>query len=185
MDDDAVKTGAVRSTQQSTKPSTQRGTYAARAAANFEADLKMGKLAEKEFLGIHPWALTQSKDRKADFIGPKGERIELKTDTYDPKKTPNMFLERWSSVEAGKPGGPWQSLEGGSNVFIYWFPKGNFWLECRNLKNLVDYLDLLLTIKESPAKQVDVPNEGPPPYVTRGYAIPRKLLKRYFDIYFY
>lgn len=62
--------------------------------------------------------------RKADFadIG-TGELYELKTDSYCMEKTPNFFIELWSDVDAGKPGGPAQALEHGSKYWMYLFSK--------------------------------------------------------------
>lgn len=161
------------------------------AAADFHKDLKRGKEAEEAFIKMHPWNLVDSGTRAFDFKGDKKDKItgwnasfegrlepqvELKSDFYDPNKTENLFIERWSNLEKQKPGGLWQSHANGADVFCYWFVKGGFWLECRKVPELIEHLeDRIETIKP-----FRVLNRG---WITIGYRVPRNTLKSYFDIY--
>jgi len=158
--------------------------------ANFKEDLKRGEAAERRFQQLHKLQLTKPSHLKWDFDGPDGERLELKADFYDPTRTPNLFLERWSDVDKKKPGGVWQSLENGANIFCYWFVNGGFWLECRDLPALVKFLDV--HIESCPPFEVVNPAQqgsengqhyAASSWTTVGYRIPRKILKGYFDIY--
>lgn len=145
-------------------------------AANFHEDLKRGKDAEKKFLEIHPWDLEFTDHRKWDFNGPDGKNVELKADFWCPTKTENLFIERWSNWDKKKPGGIWQARDNGANVFCYWFVKGGFWLECRDVDALVDHLETRIET----IKPFRVLNRG---WISVGYRVPRNSLKEHFDIY--
>jgi hypothetical protein len=147
-------------------------------AANFVKDLKRGRAAEEEFILIHPAGLTKSEDKGWDFNAPNGDRIELKTDFYDPGETDNLFIERLRNLGNETPGGIWQAAAAGATVFIYWFPEGKFYLECRDIPKLICRLESII----EGLKPFDVYNRT---YKTRGYRVPRKLLKDCFDIYFH
>ena len=143
---------------------------------DFQTDLERGQEAEKKFMKLHCLDLKKPTHLKWDFDGPNGERVELKADSYDPNRTPNLFMERWSDVDRKKPGGPWRALENGANIFCYWFVMGDYFLECRNLPGLVKFLDEeILT-----AKKVSVKNKT---WTTVGYLVPRDRLLMYFDFY--
>ena len=142
-------------------------------AANFKDDLVRGGEWEALFQKNYPEKLTKAPDLSHDFVMEDGRKLELKSDSY---LTGNLFVERWSSLEGKLPGGPWQSLEKGVDVFCYFFVKENFWLECRKLNQLVDKLDIL--IENLP--MVKVKNES---WTTVGYLIEREQLWEYFDPY--
>lgn len=146
--------------------------------ANFDRDLRFGQRAEREFMGIHPWELVKSTDRRWDFETPEGLRVELKTDTYDPAKTPNLFMERWSDIDRGTPGSIWRACEDEVDVFIYWFVAGRFWMECRTPISLRNFLD----IHTKSLKLEKVTNKS---WVTGGYKVRRDEVEHLFDTYFY
>jgi hypothetical protein len=88
---------------------------------NFQKSLKIGKKAENDFYELFKDKLEQLDGYAADFkILKNGKTIELKTDSYDPTKTANFFMEKFSYNE--EPGGPFQALKKGTDYYVYWFP---------------------------------------------------------------
>lgn len=72
---------------------------------SFSSDLAFGLDAERRLTDRHSFLKTLGKDREGDFLI-EHTRItaELKCDSYDPNKYPNIIIERFSYDE--KPGGP-------------------------------------------------------------------------------
>jgi hypothetical protein len=117
--------------------------------AQYKRDLERGKagelfLADQHRLGFPPdgerrWDLERSR------IGGV-ERIEVKTDSYDPAATPNFFMELLTSVggQSEIVGGPWRARADKVDTFVYLYlgraePPRAFWFH--DLPALVKELD--------------------------------------------
>lgn len=141
----------------------------------FQAQLKVGQRGEE--LLRHKWAhrpVERHVDmRGPDFVDSRGRIIELKTDTYKVTDTFNFFMERLSNKEKQSPGGPWQALSKGADVFVYLYINSGVWFVFEDIPALVKRLDGIILLKKS----TNVPNRG---YVTQGYKIPRTHLQ---DLY--
>jgi hypothetical protein len=143
---------------------------------DMQTQLKQGKKAEEEMAERHPSGLTVvTEHRLWDLESSCGrKKVELKTDTYDMSKTENFFMERWSVAEKEKPGGPWQALENGANIFIYLFSKNNTYFECRDLKKLVKRLNTL-------TKDIKPTNIRNIKWTTQGFKVRRADLEDCFE----
>ena len=137
---------------------------------SFNASLARGQLGEMLYYQAHEGKLEKLDGFKSDFkMVETGELIELKTDFYTMSKTQNFFFERYSNLEKGSPGGPYQAQVNGSNLFVYFYVNDMTFYEFKT-DDLVAALDKLIpTLKPS-----DVKNST---YVTRGYLIPRGIIK--------
>ena len=133
----------------------------------FHRSLSKGKAAEKKFLELFGDRLKATDGRTVDFIINKsGLTIELKTDFYDPAKTPNLFMERWS--RDGVDGGPFQALSKGASYFVYWFPVTNEFFVFETAPLVAHLEQLKLTL-------VPVQNIG---FTTYGYKVNRAQLEK-------
>lgn len=104
--------------------------------------------------------------RKFDFYVNETETAEIKTDTYSMSKTKNFFMERFSSTQSKKPGGPWRAAEDDVDYFIYLFISDNvfYWFEPKALsKFLDDYI--------KSEKPIFIRNKG---WETEGYKVKRE-----------
>lgn len=144
---------------------------------SFHESLKKGQAAEKAWLELmtekYPmYTIEQADGRKHDFImhSPLGSfTVELKTDSYDMKKTPNLFMERWSVYETKKPGGIWQAQEKDIDLYCYWYPKNKIMLT-----GAVDKLILAIEDMKIPDKKlIPIFNRG---FTTKGLKIERRAL---------
>lgn len=135
--------------------------------ASFKADLARGAVGQNWFLQRFP-GLKQTDGRKGDFTAPDGSKIELKTDSYAMGKTANFFIERFSSIEVGSPGGPWQAVAHGCDWFVYLYASNStgFIFSCPDLLKQLEAI-------ESTLKPVNVRNVR---WTTVGYKVPRALL---------
>lgn len=142
-------------------------------AFNFQTQLAVGKNSESFFKNKFP------KLNKLDGKGPdfelNGIFVELKTDTYDPNKTGNFFMEQFSDKECQSPGGPWQAKSKGSCVFCYYFVKTNK-LYIFDVNKLVEHLNENL----SNYKKIDVRNRT---WITLGLLVPIDSLSNIFKVY--
>lgn len=91
---------------------------------NFKKSLKKGQDAEAEFLLKYP-NLVRTDGRKHDYLNSKGEKVELKSDSYSLDQTENFFMEIVSVKEKLKIGGPFQSLSNGVDYYVYQFASDN------------------------------------------------------------
>lgn len=135
----------------------------------FYQDLAFGNDAERLLLMQHKF-LTHATDRSHDLII-KGTKIklELKNDSYDPKKYSNFIMERWSKQD--KPGGPFQSLKNGCRYFMYNFAQtGQIYVF--DTVQLVARIEKLVKKHELPL--YDKHNVG---YITQYYKIPISMLE--------
>lgn len=134
---------------------------------NFQASLKQGKKGERAFLDLFADKLVQTSGYIDDFVISRTKKtLDLKTDSYDPSKTANFFMERYSYAE--EPGGPWQALKKNVDYYVYWFPLCNM-IYCFKTKDLVRELDKLCDGQYL----INVRNTS---HVTRGYVVNRALL---------
>lgn len=93
----------------------------------FARQKAVGQAGEARFLS-HYQDVVRLDGRGADFAVNSGRTIELKSDSYTTEQTANFFMERWSDVDAGKPGGPFQALDKGLHYFVYAYASGEcFW----------------------------------------------------------
>lgn len=141
---------------------------------SMKTQLAYGLDAEEKLCERYPTKLVKPEDHRLwDFECAKGLRYEIKTDTYSLDKTKNFFMERWSVLDKKKPGGPWQALAHGADIFIYYFASDDTYFEFNSLSSLVGRLDDLT--KKSGL--VYIPNQG---WTTAGYKVKRQDLE---DLY--
>lgn len=135
---------------------------------DMQTQLAVGAAGELAFLKKYT-DLVHLDGRKGDFIGVTKRKIELKSDTRSITKTPNFFIERWSSLEKQKPGGPWQSKEHGCYYFVYLFVKEGtiYWME---VEPLLEWIEK----HESEYKRIKVFNRG---WTAEGLLVPRASLE--------
>lgn len=134
----------------------------------FEESLKRGKKGETEFHALFEDVLERESGFIVDFvIKATGEGVELKTDNWDPTKTENFFMERYSYGD--KPGGAHQALEKGAKYFVYFFPMANL-VYIWETKALVKLLDKITADQYV----INVRNTS---HNTRGFKVRRDLLE--------
>lgn len=137
-------------------------------ARNFAADLQKGLLGQQLLLKIFK-NLTHIDGRKGDVVAPNGDKLEVKCDYHGMTKSPNIFAERYSSVETLSNGGVWQAAAHGCPWFIYLYAPDVYGMGWRT-ETLLQQLEAL-----SPKlRQVEVRNKT---WTTLGYLAPRALLK--------
>lgn len=134
---------------------------------DFKTQLAYGSRKEAEFERLFGDFLERTDGYISDFII-KGTSLslDLKSDTYDPKKTKNYFMERYSYAD--KNGGAWQALDKRVDYYVYYFPKTGAIYVFRT-KELVKELNKIC--KNLPL--IDVYNVS---HTTRGYKVPREAL---------
>lgn len=134
----------------------------------FKKSLSKGKKAEAEFYELFKDKVEQLDGFMSDFrVLETGAGLELKTDFYDPSKTANYFMERFSYAD--QPGGPHQALDKGSKWFIYWFPL-TMEIHAWKTSTLVRRLDSICKDRYT----VNVQNSS---HTTRGYKVARTELE--------
>lgn len=135
---------------------------------NFGTQLKVGNKGEESFLEAYP-SLKRLGGRKGDFELPDGQILELKTDSYDPIKTPNFFMERFGNIEKKTPGGPWKAARDGASLFVYSYSKTG---QCHwfNTDQLIKFLEEKAEIFESRI----ISNKT---WAALGYLVPRSSIK--------
>jgi len=107
---------------------------------------------------------------KSDFtLIETGQGVELKTDYWAMSKTPNFFFERYSDKARQTPGGPWQSIENGSDLFCYFYVKDLTFFRFETVPLVEALEEIIKTISPT-----DIMNKT---YITQGYRVPRALLK--------
>ncbi len=150
---------------------------AAKKIHSFKESLEKAQVAEGDwqelFMSKHPeYTIIRADGRSHDFVvmSPLGAfTIELKVDSFDMTKTPNIFVERWSSYEGKKIGGPYQAQAKGVDLYCYYFSKQKVMLTMP-VNKLVLALDDM-GLKDS--QLIPVFNKG---YTTKGYKISREAL---------
>jgi hypothetical protein len=138
--------------------------------SGFKASLNQGEIGECLFYQAHDGKLEKIDGLKGDFIWKEtGQKLELKTDLWKMADTPNFFIERWSDKKAGKPGGPWQSLGHGCELFVYLYVKDLTYFTF-NTEQLVGRLEEIIPkLAATP-----VANKT---WTTEGYRVPRSALE--------
>lgn len=113
-------------------------------AWDFKEQLKVGSRGEELFLEKYPRKLKVHPGKDGDFIvQATGDKIELKTDTYNINKSENFFIERWSDYYEEKPGSLWQARDHGCTIFCYYFVRHNLWYEFRDIPALINRIEEL------------------------------------------
>lgn len=137
---------------------------------DFQKQLKFGQEAEALFAEHYPRRLEPAKDLTYDFlISSSRQKLELKTDSYDSRRTPNFFMERYSDVARKTPGGPWRALKDKVDIFCYLFAQNRTWYEFRRIPELVEELNKL-------TKDMEITHIKNRTWVTGGFLIPREAL---------
>lgn len=136
---------------------------------NFAQQKDVGDVGEQEFLAAYP-DMVKLDGFLADFRTPDGETVELKTDTYAMKDTPNYFMEYFSNIDAKTIGGPWRAKRDNVTWFVYYFIKDKkfIWFKTEQLVNKLNVLigsELFLLTR--------IQNTT---HTTAGYKIPRRYL---------
>ncbi len=146
-------------------------------AFDFKGQLAVGDRGEELFLERYPRKLEVFPGKAYDFtVKSSRETLELKTDTYNMKKSENFFFERYSCVDKKSPGGPWRAKKDKVDIFCYYFVRHNVWFEFRDVPALIKRLDAL-TKKQG---LIYVKNRG---WITGGYKVKREDLEDLYSIY--
>jgi hypothetical protein len=146
----------------------------------FEESKKVGDKGENLLEKYYGDYVKRLDGRENDFVILNDNRLlEQKSDQYRLATTPNFFMERYSNDKWYPPGGPWQALEKGSNVYLYYFmnDKTFFWFD--SVTVLVETLEVL-TRGHRLVEVYNRPKDGRPPYNTLGFLVKREQLK---DLY--
>lgn len=134
----------------------------------FQKSLKRGKKGEQAFYDLFADKVEWSDGYVADFtIKKNGMSLDLKTDFYDPSKSENFFIERYSYND--EPGGAHQALKKGVHYYVYFFPVCNLFYVFK-VKDLVREIDRICKDQYL----INVRNTN---HITRGYKVPRHLLE--------
>lgn len=146
----------------------------------WKEQLAIGEAGERHFQDL--WysnfhnKLIKSPVKDYDFLTQDGVKVELKSDNYDPAKTPNFFFERFSVLSQQKPGGPWQSWEKGADIFVYQFVLTSEAYIFRNIPELIETIDYI--VHDRAIKPRKVANRT---YFASGYALERELFKNLYE----
>ena len=132
---------------------------------DFKKQLSIGQKGENLFVATYKYLnpIKSEEDLSYDFKISGNKKVELKLDTYINAK--NFFMEKYSSFEDKKVGGPWR---GKIDYFVYLFinEKTFYWFV---QKDLLKFLDEYIKGKEGKM----VKNKG---YTTLGYTVAKKIL---------
>lgn len=137
----------------------------------FHKSLAIGKAGEAIILKLaadNGFILTATDGRSGDAVDQHGDKFEFKTDSYDMHATGNLFLEWYSNVDKGTPGGPMQALLHDCRYFVYYFSKNKvaFVYDTKDLCDQLQKIDL--------GKPIYIKNIK---WQTLGYKVPRAKLK--------
>jgi hypothetical protein len=136
-------------------------------ARNFQSDLQRGLAGQQVFAKIFKNA--KHIDGKRGDLTINDAKIELKVDFYSMTKSPNFFMERYSSLEVLSAGGPWQAATHECPYFVYFYMqnmRGFVW----KTADIVEQLNEL----ENKLAPVYIRNSK---WTTVGYKVDRNLLK--------
>lgn len=150
---------------------------------NFKSSLAKGQQGELLLLNKLPF-LVKLDGRRSDFVVgvdcalygldfTQGETLELKTDYYQMDKTNNFFIEIWSDIDRGAPGGPMQAFQHGSTYWLYMYALNSkaFLFKTEELCKYIEAQD------KNRWPSALVPNKS---WTTMGYKIPRQDLKHLY-----
>lgn len=136
----------------------------------FSDSVQHGDAGEALFLEANPEYRKGRYDSYTDFQSDlNGTTVELKTDTYSMERTPNFFIERYSSDQTMLPGGPYRNLN--TTYWVYYFLEQDtaFWFHPRDLVERIHELGL-----DDENTLVPIRNRG---YNTLGWKIPRSAVE--------
>lgn len=108
---------------------------------SFQKQLKSGELGEQHFIKCyHKLNPRKSSAREVDIFINENDTVELKTDSYNPEKTPNFFIELIGSSKTGKLGGAHLAKINSITYFVYHYPMdGSFyWFRPKDLADFID-----------------------------------------------
>jgi hypothetical protein len=143
---------------------------------SFQEQLEVGDRGEQLFLEHYPRKLDIWPGRDGDFVvRSTGQKIELKSDTFNMEKTPNFFIERYSDFHKQTPGSLWQAHEHGCSIFCYYFVRHDLWFEFRDIPALITRLEEL-----QPRSLIWVKNKS---WITAGFTVKRELLKDLYEVW--
>lgn len=134
---------------------------------NFKSDLNRGLAGQQIFAKLFA-DLKQTDGKRGDFLLPDSTKVEVKADFYNMNDTQNYFIERYSSIEVGSPGGPWQAAAHHAEYYAYLYIQ-NLHVSIWHTPSLLSQLEAI----ESSLKPVNVRNKS---WTTVGYKVPRLLL---------
>jgi len=144
----------------------------------FNDQLVVGSGGEQLFLDNYPEPMSVSLDLRWDFTRlSDGARVELKTDTYDPRRYQNFFFERYSDTDRKTPGGPWRAKKDKIGLFIYFFQQDLTYYEFTDLKGLCAHVDA--GIEAESYREFKVKNKG---WFSSGYAVPRESVAQFYTL---
>lgn len=136
---------------------------------SFITDLAKGKKGEDLYYEHRKGEIERLDGLRSDFrCLTTGKGIEIKSDQYSTQKTCNYFMEHIRNTTTGAPGGPWQALASGSDIFVYMYVNDLTYFTFDTTK-LVERLNEIII----PIKPTNVYNAS---YITQGYKVPRDLL---------
>jgi hypothetical protein len=142
---------------------------------SFDKQLAVGDTGESDFCRYYDnlSPVKSKQDMSYDFLLNTGEKVELKTDTYNMEDTGNFFMEIFGDIEKSKMGGPWRAMQDSVQYFVYYFKNNKtfFWFDVSMLCNALDSI-----IAKHHFTPREIKNKN---WITRGYLIPRELLKDY------
>jgi hypothetical protein len=142
---------------------------------DFKEQLGVGQRGEDIVKDVYPRKLAVYEGREYDFVvEDTGEKVEIKTDTYDMAKTPNFFMERYSDNYRRTPGGLWRASQDSVDIFIYLFPKNFTYFEFMVTRELIDKLNKL-TAK---VPLCYIKNRS---WHTSGYKVHRDSMSEYYN----
>lgn len=96
--------------------------------------------------------------------------VEVKCESsYSRAATPNLAIERFSSIERQSPGGPWST---DADFYAHIYTDGL--LVIMNRRRLVSWLDTELTRDANTFAYREIPNEG---WTTGTYLVPRERVR--------
>jgi hypothetical protein len=141
---------------------------------SFKGSLRMGDLGQRLFYEAFCDELEPIDGFTGDFkFRDSDVKLELKTDFYDMRKTPNFFIERFSSVEKESPGGPWQALEHGCKYYAYFY--------VNNLTLFIFDTEILTRELKKILKDFEPTHIKNKTWTTEGYRVPRARLNHIYE----
>jgi hypothetical protein len=145
-----------------------------RPTFSFQEQLEVGSRGEELFAENYPRKLDIWPGRDGDFVvRSTGQKLELKSDTYNIEKTPYFFIERYSDFHKKSPGSIWQAQEHGCEIFCYYFVRHDTWFEFRDIPALIARVESI-----APKGFVLIKNKA---WITAGWKILRTDLEDLYD----
>lgn len=141
-------------------------------------------MGEEAFLITYKDYLEEFKGHASDLVIKHNSKvIELKTEEYkitkkfnkERKESPNIFFEKHCVYPTKtNPGGPWQALEKGSDIFVCFYPRNGFFFWFDDIPFLIKRIDEIVIAKKIPLKKV-----WNPKHYAEGWPVPVKDIQNY------